>query len=113
MLSEGTILDMPRRASGRRALARCWEGALGRQVIDGTWQNTNINFKSLRFVVLYSKHLAEEVLDAQPLAPVLALLQGVLHSCRMVFKVIKAQRNSGSLDFTSHRTEMFTGYHNP
>lgn len=37
-------------------------------------------------MVLYSKHLTEEVLDAQPLALVLALLQGVLHSSRMVFK---------------------------
>lgn len=99
MLSEGTISDMPGKASGRRAVARCWEGALGRQVIDGTWQNTNINIKSLRFMVLYSKHLTEEVLDAQPLALVLALLQGVLHSCRTVFKVIKAPRKNGQLGF--------------
>lgn len=87
------------------------QGALGRQVIDGTWQNTNINIKSLRLMVLYSKHLIEEVLGAQPLAPVLALLQGVLHRCRMVFKVIKAQTNSGSLDSSSHRTEMSIGHH--
>lgn len=36
VLSEGTILNMPGGASGRRAVARCWECALGRQVIDGT-----------------------------------------------------------------------------
>lgn len=86
-----------------KVLGKC---ALGRQVIDATWQNINTNIKSLRFMVLYSKHLTEEVLDAQPLTPVLALLQGVLHRCRMVFKVIKAQRNSGSLDSSSHRTEI-------
>lgn len=106
-------MDLPERASGKRAVTRCWECALGRQVIDGTWQNTKINIKSLRLMVFYSKHLIEEVLGAQPLSPVLALLQGVLHRCRLVFKAIKVQKNLGSLDSSSHRTEMSIGHHIP
>lgn len=62
-------------------------------------------------MVFFSKHLIEEVLGVQPLAPVLALLQGVLHRCRIVFKVIKAQKNLGSLDSSSHRTETSIGHY--
>lgn len=46
----------------------------GEPVIDGAWQNTYINIKSLRFMVLYSRYLTEEVFGPQPLAPVLAVL---------------------------------------